>query len=377
MQAKDLCDYGTNMCKATSIGIAPPDDLDPRDVKEGKRVKELLAGQSPVYSSGTDIYHPRDFIDDPKAVVVVANNFFFGRDTSLPDNPARTSFMNFYINPEVLDFVVDQTDKIVTYIKDAGYEAESTANAIPVKAMAARTSVGSYGKNAIIQNPKMGSYLGLTVIVTNAPLEHDTPSKDYCKKCTKCMDACPTGALTEPYTCDIEKCITYHTVNNKGEIPDLIRENSGTIIAQCEICQDVCPYNKKLAIQEHISRPMDLLYPELAPLVNVTAEDYEEKYGSSFMDFMMTDKKYIQRNAAIALGNLKDPQYIPALVQALETQEETLIRTSAAWALGKINTAEAKTVLEACFKNETSPPVRSAIESALSKMGAAATPVAN
>jgi epoxyqueuosine reductase len=367
MHAKALREYALNECGATSLGIAPPDDLDQRDVEEGKRVKELLSGQSPVYSSGTDIYHPKDFIDNPTAVVVVANNFFFGRDMDPPGNPARTSFMNFYINPEVLDFVVDQTDKIVTYIKEAGYEAESTANAIPVKAMAARTSVGSYGKNAIIQNPKMGSYLGLTVIVTNAPLEIDTPSKDYCKKCTKCMDACPTGALTVPYTCDIEKCITFHTVNNKGEIPDLIRENSGTIIAQCEICQDVCPYNKKLAVQDKMSRPYDLLYPELAPLVNISADDYEERYGITFMDFMMTDKKFIQRNAAIALGNLKDPQYISVLVQAMETQQEELIRTSAAWALGKIGTGDAKSALRECFKSEKSPDVRVAIESALSR----------
>jgi epoxyqueuosine reductase len=368
MQAKALREYAINECGATSVGIGPPDDLAPRDVEEGRRVKELLSGQSPVYSSGTDIYHPKDFIDDPKAVVVVANNFFFGHEADLPGNPAKTSFMNFYINPEVLDFVVVQTEKVVTYLKNAGYVAESTANAIPVKTMAARTMVGSYGKNAIIQNPKFGSYLGLTVIITNAPLEFDAPSKDFCKKCTKCMDACPTGALTVPYQCDIEKCITFHTVNNKGEIPDLIRENSGTIIAQCEICQDVCPYNKKLTIQDKISRPFDLLYPELAPLVNITADDYEERYGSSFMDFMMTDKKFIQRNAAIALGNLKDPQYIPALVQALETQEEELIRTNAAWALGKIATTEAKTALEKYSESETSPDVRTKIESALAKI---------
>ncbi len=367
MQAKDLRDYAMNECGATSIGIAAPDDLSERDVEEGKRVKELLSGQSPVYSSGTDIYHPKDFMGDPKAVVVVANNFFFGRDMDLPGNPARTSFMNFYINPEVLDYVVDQTDKIATYLKDAGYEAESTANTIPAKSMAARTTLGSYGKNAILQNPKFGSYLGLTVIVTNAPLELDTPAKDFCKKCTKCMDACPTGALTVPYQCDIEKCITFHTVNNKGEMPDLIRENSGTIIAQCEICQDVCPYNRKLTIQDNISRPLDLLYPELAPLVNITADDYEERYGISFMDFMMTDKKFIQRNAAIALGNLKDPQYIPVLVQALETQEEELIRTSAAWALGKIGGAQAKTALEQHSKNETSKNVLAEIASALSR----------
>jgi epoxyqueuosine reductase len=110
----------------------------------------------------------------------------------------------------------------------------------------------------------------------------------------------------------------------------------GTCIAQCCACVDVCPKNGKLAIQTAVNVPQDIVYPEIAPLVNMTEEFFQDRYGGSFLEFVMTDKKYLQRNAAIAIGNYGDPGYAPILYQALETQPEEVVRTAAARSLEKL-----------------------------------------
>ncbi|GAH08716.1 unnamed protein product [marine sediment metagenome] len=140
---------------------------------------------------------------------------------------------------------------------------------------------------------------------------------------------CPTHALDTPYSCDIEKCITLHAIYNQTEIPEEIQNNMGTCIAQCCACIDACPKNSKLAYQTEVNVSEDLVYPEIAPLVNMTEETFQEKYGGSFLEFVMTDKKYLQRNAAIAIGNYGDPNYAPTLEHILVTQSEEVIRTAA------------------------------------------------
>ena len=110
----------------------------------------------------------------------------------------------------------------------------------------------------------------------------------------------------------------------------------GTCIAQCCACIDACPKNSKLTFQTEVNVPEDLVYPEIAPLVNMTEETFQEKYGGSFLEFVMTDKKYLQRNAAIAIGNYGNPGYAPILNKALETQSEEVVRTAAARSLEKL-----------------------------------------
>jgi len=135
----------------------------------------------------------------------------------------------------------------------------------------------------------------------------------------------------------------------------------GTCIAQCCACIDVCPKNSKLAVQTEVNVPQDIVYPEIAPLVNMTEETFQDKYGGSFLEFVMTDKKYLQRNAAIALGNYGDPGYAPILYQALETQTEEVVRTVAARSLGKLKATQG---LEN-FHDDPSLPVQKAVTYAL------------
>jgi epoxyqueuosine reductase len=269
--------------------------------------------------------------------------------------------MNFFVNQDCVVYSANVADKITTFLSEQGYQSTAVANGIPLKIMSARSGMGMYGKNGIIQAPGKGSWLALNVIITDAPLEPDAPLEDTCGGCSECQEACPTHALDTPYTCDIEQCITMHAIYNQVGIPEEIQDKMGTYIAHCNACLDACPKNKKLTLQTEVTVPADLVYPEIAPLVNMTEEMFQNKYGGSFLEFVMMDKKFLQRNAAIALGNYGDMGYAPLLYQALETHPEEVVRSRAARSLGKLKDIKG---LEK-FLADPSPTVKKAVTCAL------------
>ena len=155
---------------------------------------------------------------------------------------------------------------------------------------------------------------------------------------------------------------------NKGPIPLELRDTMGSCIAECCICMDACPTNKNLAVNTAVSMPLHLVHPEIAPLVNITDAEFDRLFGGTFFEFLIIEKKYLQRNAAIALGNHGDPDHVPVLIEALETQEDELVRGAAAWALGKIATPDARTALETFLEQDPAESVRSEIQGALDRM---------
>ncbi len=128
------------------------------------------------------------------------------------------------------------------------------------------------------------------------------------------------------------------------------------------------PKNKKLSLQNEISNPEDLVYPEIVPLVNMTDDYFQKMFGASFLEFIIMDKKYLQRNAAMALGNCKDPVYVPVLIEALETQDEEIVRSEAALSLGRIGTSDSKIALEKFLSRDPSAAVCSEIRYALESL---------
>jgi epoxyqueuosine reductase len=365
MLAKELKNYMIAKCPDVLVGIAPADDFSPSEMAAMKKMHGVMSKYSAMHYEDSPIIQPRDFLDNARAVVVLAINFNFGR-RELPGNPPRGEIMNFYVNPGCLAYIAETTELVTNFLSQRGYASAQAVAGISVKTVAARSGIGAYGKNGIIQTKELGSWIGLLLLVTDAPLEPDTPMSDPCGDCTLCRAACPTGALDTPYACDIEKCITLHMVENKGDLPVSIREKSATCIAQCNICLDACPKNKKLTVQTAIDNPEHLVYPEIASLVNITQQRYEELFSGTFFDFMFMDKKYIQRNAAVALGNYGDPRYIPLLADVLCSDPEEIVRSHAAWALGRIGTPEALLVLKK-IRDDASPAVQAEIERALER----------
>lgn len=258
--------------------------------------------------------------------------------------------------------------------KNGGHVAERLV--VPERLAAARAGVATYGKNTFAFADGIGSFILMTAFVVDVELDYDEPTlKVKCPpKCTVCIEACPTGALYEPLKMDPRRCIAFNTFmaqdNYPGGvtsyIPPDIRSKMGTWIHGCDVCQEVCPRNQKrlkakLPQNEFLAKVAQDF--ELTKLLNLTDEYYIKRVQPLMYNYIR-HKKYFQRNAAIALGNIGDPAYIPDLAQAIQDPEE-LVRGYAAWALGKIGGNQARQILEASLTHETSEFPKKETEAAL------------
>ncbi len=168
-----------------------------------------------------------------------------------------------------------------------------------------RGGLGWFGKNSCILNKQYGSYFFIGVILTDLKIAPDQPVSEFCGDCTFCMDACPTGAIIAPKIVDSRKCISYHTIENRGSIPELIQKKIGRNIFGCDICQEVCPWNNKAQIWDKEEfKPKDHFFqPELTELFNLISENYPE---SVFRSPLKRSKQGgLLRNINIAMANAK------------------------------------------------------------------------
>ena len=195
--------------------------------------------------------------------------------------------------------------------------------------------VGWIGKNTCIINQKKGSWLFLGVILTSLELAPDLPAPDRCGTCTRCLDACPTGAFIAPHQLDSNKCIAYLTIEKRGSIPEDLRPGIGRHVFGCDICQDVCPWNRKASAStapEFESRP-GLVNPALAWLAEMSAEEFREMFRGS--PIRRTKRSGLRRNAAIAMGNSGNRDFLPVLEHMAADEDET-VAESARWAKAQL-----------------------------------------
>jgi epoxyqueuosine reductase len=244
------------------------------------------------------------------------------------------------------------------------------------KSYAAAAGLGWLGKHSNLLSREGSSWFFLGEILVPLPLAPSpaaTPERNHCGTCTRCLSACPTGAIVEPYVVDSRLCISYLTIELRGFTPRELRPLIGNRIYGCDDCQDVCPWNR-FAVKSEVSAflPREpLASMDLAGILRMSrAEFLEATRGSAIR---RAGYGGFLRNAAIALGNARDPRGIPALVQALG-HEEALVRGHAAWALGAIGDSRARAPLESRLDDESEREVRDEIEWALSELNPMAVP---
>jgi epoxyqueuosine reductase len=191
--------------------------------------------------------------------------------------------------------------------------------------------VGWIGKNTCILNQKLGSWLFLGVILTSLELEPDMPAPDRCGTCTRCIDACPTNALIAPYQLDSNKCISYLTIEKRGSIPEEMREGMGQQVFGCDICQDVCPWNRKAPVTTAPEfQPREgLVNPALSWLAAMSADEFREKFRGSAV--RRTKLSGLRRNAVVAMGNSGNGTFVPILDQ-LTRDDDPIVAEQAHWA---------------------------------------------
>ena len=203
--------------------------------------------------------------------------------------------------------------------------------------LAKYAGVGWQGKNTCIINQEMGSWLFLGVILTSIALTPDLPAPDRCGSCTRCLDACPTDAFIGPYKLDASRCISYLTIEKRGSIPEELREGMGNHLFGCDICQDVCPWNHGAQVSpadEFHPRP-ELVNPALEWVAEMTNDDFRATFKGS--PVKRTKYSGLRRNAAIAMGNSGDADFVPQL-ERLAADEDENVAEHARWALAKLKT---------------------------------------
>lgn len=228
------------------------------------------------------------------------------------------------------------------------------------RAVAERAGIGFSGKNCSIISPQFGSWMYLGELVTNVPFAPDRPVTDSCGECTKCIDACPTGALVKPGQLNAGRCISFLT-QTKGFLDEEFMRKIGNRLYGCDTCQVVCPKNRGLNWEAHpeLLPDAEIVKPLLRPLLDMSNREFKDRFGSSAAAWR--GKKPIQRNAVIALGNFKDVAAVPELIRILHADPRSELRGTAAWALSRIGGEEAMKAIREASRNEQHAKVREMI----------------
>lgn len=236
--------------------------------------------------------------------------------------------------------------------------------------LARRAGLGWFGKNTNLLNPRLGSFFFLGALLLAAELPPSAPFEaDRCGSCTRCLDACPTDAFVAPHVLDATRCISYLTIEQRGEIPEALRVGLGDRLYGCDVCQDVCPYNHKFAreLSESAFAPRSVLLGKDAnALARILLAMSQSEFSVVFKGSPMKRAKLrgLKRNAAVMLGNVGSPDDVPALVAPL-SDDEPLVRSHAAWALGRLGGPASVAALRDRLAVEPDEGVRAELGSAL------------
>lgn len=195
--------------------------------------------------------------------------------------------------------------------------------------------IGWIAKNTCILNQKLGSWLFLGVMLTSIELAPDLPPADRCGSCTRCLDACPTNAFPAPYQLDATKCISYLTIEKRGNVSEDLRAGIGRQIFGCDICQDVCPWNRRapFTTTPELEAQTSLVNPELDWLARLNLEEFREVFRGT--PVKRAKHAGLLRNVAIAMGNSREERFLPIL-QELAQHADAAVRDAAEWAMRKL-----------------------------------------
>jgi epoxyqueuosine reductase len=268
------------------------------------------------------------------------------------------------------DVLRDRLESLIEFLRQhfsEPFEVRACVDTGPVqeRVLAKYAGLGWLGKNTLLLNQMLGSFFFLGVILTTLDLEptlgsNELPPPDLCGSCRRCLDACPTQAFVEPYVMDARKCISYLTIELRGVIPEEYRESMGNHVFGCDICQDVCPWNRRAPIsaiprfQPRVfptsdenrggasphSQDESFLLPRLEWIAQLTEADFRELFRGS--PIKRTKWRGLVRNACIALGNsglargTASHARIRALLERLASSPQQVVAKSAQWALSRI-----------------------------------------
>jgi epoxyqueuosine reductase len=284
--------------------------------------------------------NPAELLPDARSAVVVGLNY---APAELPDTDYRIA--RYALGDDYHQVIRAKLETLLSAIQAVAPEAQGRicVDSAPVleRDLAWLAGLGWYGKNTCLINTHRGSYFFLGVLLLTLELEYDTPAEGGCGTCRLCLDACPTGALTEPYALDARKCISYLTIELRESIPESYRAPMGEWLFGCDICQEVCPFNRPRAHQPLRAQPTQepRLKPRPLPRLHDILTMDESQFADRFRSSAIKRAKWrgLIRNALIVAGNKGDPTLRP-LIERYCQHHDPVLRETAQWALARLAT---------------------------------------
>jgi epoxyqueuosine reductase len=261
------------------------------------------------FDERTDV---RAYLPGARSVICVAMNYHVElQEADIADCANHGRIARYALGEDYHELIKSRLHHLADWIRQQAPDAQTkcAVDTAPLmeKELAARAGVGWLGKNTCIINPEIGSWLLLGEIVTTLDLPHDHFSIDRCGTCRRCIDACPTQAITEPYKLDARKCISYLTIEHRDDIDPSLRPQIGEWLYGCDICQDVCPWNSKapLSIESRFQPRFRTGTLDLHEIDRWTSGDYASRLKGSAMKRVKLP--VLQRNARIVSQNKANP----------------------------------------------------------------------
>jgi epoxyqueuosine reductase len=360
---------------ALELGFVRAGVTDTRPLREGReRLRAWIeAGHhGPLdYMTGADRADPKALLEVARSMVVVA--LAYPRPTPVRarrDGPALGAVAAY---ARGADYHRVMKDKLALLAERVHVLAGRRVRWRPVvdtaplleREAAVRAGLGFIGKSTMLIVPGLGTQVLLGELLLDLELEPSQPATGSCGECRACLDACPTGAIVAPFSLDARRCISLHTIEHHGTIPRELRPLLGNHVFGCDVCQAVCPY-----VASPSPRPSA---PELAGRVAPQGFDLvallEAGNGAHRTRVKRTalrrvSRNVLARNAAVAMGNARDPSFLSALERALDHHPSALVRAHAAWALGQY-VPESRARLEHAAEHDPDPAVRAEARAAL------------
>lgn len=283
--------------------------------------------------------HPESVLAGVRSVVMVALEYSHKLDEQRERPQGHGRVAKYAQGPDYHRFIWDRLNELSAWLEQEspGSAAKGVTDTAPLleRDFARRAGLGWVGKNTMLIHPEHGSFFLLGALLTDLVLEPSPPfTTSHCGTCTACLDACPTQAFVKPHVLDATRCISYLTIELRSPMPEELRPQVGDWLFGCDVCQDVCPWNRK-ARRGTMAFPHDASLVSLDPLevLGMSADAYRIRFKKTSL--FRPRRAALLRNAAIVLGNTGDERALPALEKAIR-EEESLVQEAAAWAIERI-----------------------------------------
>jgi epoxyqueuosine reductase len=278
---------------------------------------------------------PGKVLSGARSIIVAGLNYW------QPQPKGRGRFARYALGEDYHHVLLEKLEALADEIAASGAMAKVYVDTGPVleKPLAERAGIGWQGKSTMLINTKLGPWLLLGEIITTLDLEPDAPQRDHCGSCSRCITACPTGAITAPYQLDARRCIAYLTIELKGSIPEELRPLIGDRVYGCDECLDVCPWNRfaQTTREARFLAPPSVDPPSgpdsLHALLAMSQPEFKRRFAKS--PILRVKRRGLLRNVCVVLGNIGTADDLPALRKA-EQHEEPLVREHASWAVREI-----------------------------------------